>query len=224
MTTTTAATAATSDAAEEDDDTGGRGEARSTTWPGVAPFNAAADLGVSVDELEAITEEDRGPNLEALVENGNNPIIAVGFAFGDALAPIAEENPDTFFGWIDGYYDGANVITTGFAEHEGSFLVGVAAALNSPNGNVGFIGGQEIDLIKKFEAGFTAGAQAGEPGHRRAFASTSPTPPASTRPGVRPIRPRRSRPPCTRMAPTSSTPLLAAAGNGMFHRGCGRGR
>ena len=118
---------------------------------------------MSVDELEAITEEDRGPNLEALVENGNNPIIAVGFAFGDALAPIAEANPDTFFGWIDGYYDGANVITTGFAEHEGSFLVGVAAALNSPNGNVGFIGGQEIDLIKKFEAGFTAGAQAVNP-------------------------------------------------------------
>ena len=100
--------------------------ARSTTPPGVAPA-AAADLGVSADELEAITEEDRGLNLEAFVENGNNLIIAVGLA-GDVLAPIAEANPDTFFGWIDGYYDGANVITTGFAEHEGSFLVGVAAA------------------------------------------------------------------------------------------------
>ena len=94
---------------------------------------AAADLGVSVDELEAITEEDRGPNLEALVENAAEQPDRdrVGFAFGDALAPIAEENPDTFFGWIDGYYDGPNVITTGFAEHEGSFLVGVAAAINT---------------------------------------------------------------------------------------------
>ena len=144
-------------------DTGGRGDGTFNDAAGRGADKAAADLGVSVDELEAITEEDRGPNLEALVENGNNPIIAVGFAFGDALAPIAEANPDTFFGWIDGYYDGANVITTGFAEHEGSFLVGVAAALNSPNGNVGFIGGQEIDLIKKFEAGFTAGAQAVNP-------------------------------------------------------------
>ena len=144
-------------------DTGGRGDGTFNDAAGRGADKAAADLGVSVDELEAITEEDRGPNLEALVENGNNPIIAVGFAFGDALAPIAEANPDTFFGWIDGYYDGANVITTGFAEHEGSFLVGVAAALNSPNGDVGFIGGQEIDLIKKFEAGFTAGAQAVNP-------------------------------------------------------------
>ncbi|MEL0141275.1 MAG: BMP family ABC transporter substrate-binding protein [Acidimicrobiaceae bacterium] len=144
-------------------DTGGRGDGTFNDAAGRGADKAAADLGVSVDELEAITEEDRGPNLEALVENGNNPIIAVGFAFGDALAPIAEANPDVFFGWIDGYYDGANVITTGFAEHEGSFLVGVAAALNSPNGNVGFIGGQEIDLIKKFEAGFTAGAQAVNP-------------------------------------------------------------
>ena len=144
-------------------DTGGRGDGTFNDAAGFGADNAAADLGVSVDELEAITEEDRGPNLEALVENGNNPIIAVGFAFGDALAPIAEANPDTFFGWIDGYYDAPNIITTGFAEHEGSFLVGVAAALNSPNGDVGFIGGQEIDLIKKFEAGFTAGAQAVNP-------------------------------------------------------------
>ena len=71
-------------------DTGGRGDGTFNDAAGRGADKAAADLGVSVDELEAITEEDRGPNLEALVENGNNPIIAVGFAFGDALAPIAE--------------------------------------------------------------------------------------------------------------------------------------
>ena len=68
-------------------DTGGRGDGTFNDAAGRGADKAAADLGVSVDELEAITEEDRGPNLEALVENGNNPIIAVGFAFGDALAP-----------------------------------------------------------------------------------------------------------------------------------------
>lgn len=144
-------------------DTGGRGDGTFNDSAGRGADRAASELGVSVDELEATAEEDRGPNLEALVENGNNPIIAVGFAFGDSLGDIAAANPDTFFGWIDGYYDGPNIITTGFAEHEGSFLVGVAAALNSPNNHVGFIGGQEIDLIKKFEAGFTAGAQAVNP-------------------------------------------------------------
>jgi basic membrane protein A len=90
-------------------------------------------------------------------------IVAVGFAFGDALGPIAEANPDTYFGWIDGYYDGPNIITTAFAEHEGSFLVGAAAALKSQSGHIGFIGGQEIDLIKKFEAGYIAGARAVNP-------------------------------------------------------------
>ena len=68
-----------------------------------------------------------------------------------------------YFGWIDGYYDGANIITTAFSEQEGSFLVGAAAALKSQTGKIGFIGGQEIDLIKRFEAGYIAGAKAVNP-------------------------------------------------------------
>ena len=140
-------------------DTGGRGDGTFNDMAGQGADRVASELGFNVDELEATADSDRGPNLEALVTNGNNPVIAVGFAFGDALAPLAEANPDTIFGWIDGYYDGPNIMTTGFAEHEGSFLVGAAAALSSATGHIGFIGGQEIELIKKFEAGFTAGAR-----------------------------------------------------------------
>ena len=144
-------------------DTGGRGDGTFNDAAGRGADQAESDLDYTVQELEATTADDRGPNLEALAGAENKLIVAVGFAFGDALGPIAEANPDTYFGWIDGYYDGPNIITTAFAEHEGSFLVGAAAALKSQSGHIGFIGGQEIDLIKKFEAGYIAGAQAVNP-------------------------------------------------------------
>ena len=144
-------------------DTGVRGDGTFNDAAGRGADQAESDLDYTVQELEATTADDRGPNLEALAGAENKLIVAVGFAFGDALGPIAEANPETYFGWIDGYYDGPNIITTAFAEHEGSFLVGAAAALKSQSGHIGFIGGQEIDLIKKFEAGYIAGAKAVNP-------------------------------------------------------------
>ena len=86
--------------------------------PTVAARADAFDLSgyESVQELEATSDQDRQPNLEALAAAGNKLVVAVGFAFGDALGPIAEANPDVYFGWIDGYYDGANIITTAFSE------------------------------------------------------------------------------------------------------------
>ncbi len=112
-------------------------------------------------ELEAATADDRKPNLETLTDDGVNPIVANGFAFGEALAEVAAANPDTLYAITDGFIPDAppNVAHLGFAEHEGSFLVGAAAALACECDDIGFIGGQEIDLIKKFEAGYTAGAQ-----------------------------------------------------------------
>ncbi len=144
-------------------DTGGRGDGTFNDSAGRGAERAVTELGATKQELEAISEDDRKPNLEALTKAGNNPVIAVGFAFGDALTEIAAANPDTVFGWIDGYFDAPNVKTTGFAEEQGSFLVGAAAALKSESGHIGFIGGQEIDLIKKFEAGYIAGAKAVNP-------------------------------------------------------------
>jgi basic membrane protein A len=142
-------------------DTGGRGDGTFNDSAARGADQAVAELGVTFDELEAATADDRGPNLETLTSNGNNPIIAVGFAFGDALAKIAPENPDTIYAIVDGFIPDAppNVVFLGFAEQEGSFLVGAAAALKSESGVIGFIGGQEIDLIKRFEAGYTAGAK-----------------------------------------------------------------
>ena len=142
-------------------DTGGRGDGTFNDSAGRGADQAVADLGVTVDEIDASTPDDRQPNLETLTGNGNNPVIAVGFAFGDGLAAVATANPETSYAIVDGFIACApgNVTFLGFAEHEGSFLVGAAAALKSESAHIGFIGGQEIDLIKKFEAGYTAGAK-----------------------------------------------------------------
>ncbi len=140
-------------------DTGGRGDGTFNDSAGRGADRAKDELGATVDELEATAEADRQPNLEALTAAGNNPVIAVGFAFGDALTIVSAANPNTTYGWVDGYLDLPNVKTLSFAEEQGSFLVGAAAALACGCDHLGFIGGQEIDLIKKFEAGYTAGAK-----------------------------------------------------------------
>ncbi|HEY5664275.1 MAG TPA: BMP family ABC transporter substrate-binding protein [Ilumatobacter sp.] len=142
-------------------DTGGRGDGTFNDSAARGADRAQAELGVEVQELEATTADDRGPNLETLTNAGANPIIAVGFAFGDTLAAVAAANPGTQYAIVDGFIPDApaNVTMIGFAEHEGSFLVGAAAALACECDKIGFIGGQEIDLIKKFEAGYTAGAK-----------------------------------------------------------------
>jgi basic membrane protein A len=140
-------------------DTGGRGDGTFNDSAGRGADQAEAELGATVQELEATTEDDRVPNLEALTAAGNNPVIVVGFAFGDAIAAVSAANPNTIYGWVDGYLDLPNVKTLSFAEEQGSFLVGAAAALACGCDHIGFIGGQEIDLIKKFEAGYTAGAK-----------------------------------------------------------------
>ena len=142
-------------------DTGGRGDGTFNDSAARGADKALDELGVTYDELEATTAEDRKPNLETLTGNGNNPIIAVGFAFGDDLAQIAAANPETSYAIVDGFIACApgNVTFLGFAEQEGSFLVGAAAALKSETGVIGFIGGQEGALIQRFEAGYTAGAK-----------------------------------------------------------------
>jgi len=129
----------------------------------------ADDFNLEVNELPANlneTEDDKYSRLVALCQGGFDPVIAVGFVYAGAdpangpLARAAKECPDTKFAIIDSAaVDLPNVAGLTFAEHEGSFLVGAAAALKSETGHVGFIGGCLIGLIQKFEAGFVAGAK-----------------------------------------------------------------
>ncbi len=146
-------------------DTGGRGDGTFNDSAARGADKAVSELGVKKKELDAIKAEDRKTNLELLVQQKTNPIVAVGFLFASDLAPIAAANPDTTFAIVDSTVEGdpPNVRALLFAENEGSFLVGAAAALKSKTGHIGFIGGQEVDLIKKFEAGYIAGAKAVNP-------------------------------------------------------------
>jgi len=144
-------------------DVGGRGDKSFNDSAALGLDEAKKELGVEVKELSPSKDEDREANLKLLAEGGYNPIIGVGFAYGDSIKLVAEANPDITFGTIDTVVDLPNVHNNVFAENEGSFLVGAAAGLKTTSNKVGFIGGVETELIKKFEAGFTAGVKQTNP-------------------------------------------------------------
>src|SRR5688500_1148321 len=128
---------------------------------------AIDDVGATCTEAEAQdgeAESAREDRLRALAEDGHNPIIGVGFAYSDAANIVAPDFPDVTFAVVDGFdpdeEPNDNVAYLGFAEHEGSFLVGVAAALTTESDHVGFVGGVNTPLIQKFEAGYIAGVEA----------------------------------------------------------------
>jgi basic membrane protein A len=147
-------------------DLGGRGD---------QSFNdsAAAGLDQAVEEL-GITEpqelepdeggENRQELLQTLCDTDTNLIIAVGFLYSESVGTVAGNCPNSTFAIVDdAANDLPNVANLTFAEEQGSFLVGVAAALTTETDHVGFIGGVNIELIQKFEAGFTAGVAAVDP-------------------------------------------------------------
>jgi len=120
----------------------------------------ATETGGSYNEVELQSEAQREQALRRFAEAGNNPIVMVGFAFGDALGEVAGEYPDTKFAIIDMVVDAPNVRSVVFNEHEGSYLVGMLAAMASETGTVGFIGGMDIPLIRKFACGYVQGVRA----------------------------------------------------------------
>ena len=126
------------------------------------------ELGVESEESEASDGEPESAREERLItfaEAGFDPIIAVGFAYAESVGKVAEQYPDVHFAIIDDSSLEAvpNVASLVFAEEQGSFLVGAAAALKSEAGHVGFVGGVQVPLIEKFQAGFEAGAKAVNP-------------------------------------------------------------
>jgi basic membrane protein A and related proteins len=148
-------------------DIGGRGDKSFNDSAAAGLDKAKTEFGIEVRELSATqgeTDADKETRLKLLADGGYNPVIAVGFLYGNALKKVAAAYPKTSFGIIDSSVPGAtNVIGLGFAEEQGSYLVGVAAALKSKTGNVGYIGGCDIPLLHKFQAGFEAGAKAAKP-------------------------------------------------------------
>src|SRR5262245_23408425 len=155
-------------------DIGGRGDKSFNDAAAAGLDRAKSELNVEVKDLEATaneSENDKYERLKLLCTGGFNPVIAVGFVYAGAdpktgpLAKAAADCKDTKFAIIDDQSVTApNVAGLVFAEEQGSFLVGVAAALKSKTGTVGFVGGCDVPLIHKFEAGFKAGVTAGKSG------------------------------------------------------------
>jgi len=180
-TTTTAAAPATTAAAPSVDfnigltfDIGGRGDQSFNDSAAAGVERAVSELGVTFTEVEPNTDgSDRAQILQLQAEQ-SDLVAAIGFLFADDVAAVAADNPDTKFAVIDDAmlnFDtdppsprGDNIAGLTFAEEQGSFLVGVAAALTTTTNQVGFIGGVSgFGLIEKFQAGYEAGVHAVDP-------------------------------------------------------------
>jgi basic membrane protein A and related proteins len=128
-----------------------------------AAYNGAErykkETGKPYLEFEVTNPTQREQAIRRMAERGANPIIGIGFSQADAIGKVAKEFPKLNFAIIDMVVEQPNVQSVVFKEHEGSFLVGMMAAQASKTGKVGFVGGMDIPLIRRFQCGYEQGAK-----------------------------------------------------------------
>jgi basic membrane protein A len=131
-------------------------------------FNASAfrgaakardELGVELKYVEVSDDAQMEPMLKNFAQKKFDLIIAIGFSQQEAMKRAAEANPGSRFAIVDAFVDQPNVSSLLFKEHEGSFLAGAAAALKSKTGVIGFVGGMDVPMIRRFELGYQEGAK-----------------------------------------------------------------
>lgn len=136
-----------------------------SAWEGLTKFGK--DNSLTENEgfkyLQSSKQADYQPNLQQLARDNFDLIYGIGFLMGEDIQKVAEQFPDNNFALVDMVVDAPNVASITFKEQEGSFLVGVVAGLTTKTDKVGFVGGVESDLIKKFENGYKAGVMAVNP-------------------------------------------------------------
>lgn len=164
-------------------DTGGRGDKSFNDGAYEGLERARRELGAEVEYVEPADADDRGVALRLFASRGFDRVIAVGYVFSREVDEVAREHPSTRFACVD-YAppeDGRvppNVAGLRFREAEGAFLVGAAAGLESRTRAVGFVGGMDIPLIRRFENGYRAGVAAVCPACRVSAAYAGSTPSA----------------------------------------------
>lgn len=144
-------------------DVGGLGD-KSFNDAAYAGLQAAkTKLGAEIDVLQSKSAADYQPNLTTLADEDYDEIFAIGFLMHKDLESIAHIYPRRRFAIVDAIVDQANVTSITFREQDGSFLAGALAAMMTKTKTIGFLGGVDIPLLRKFEAGFTAGAHEVDP-------------------------------------------------------------
>ncbi|WP_329365059.1 BMP family lipoprotein [Streptomyces sp. NBC_01483] len=142
-------------------DVGGKGDQSFNDAATVGMTKADKEFGYTsqaVEPTDGESDADKVQRLEQLAKQGFNPVIGVGFAYAPAVKEVAAKYPKITFGIIDDEQDkAANVADLVFHEEQASYLAGVAAAKTTKSNTVGFIGGVDVPLIHKFEAGFKQG-------------------------------------------------------------------
>lgn len=121
------------------------------------------ETGAPYLEAEVADDAQIEPAIRAMAGRGASPIIGIGFAQAAAIGRVARDFPQLKFAIVDAVVDAPNVQSVVFREHEGSFLVGMLAAMASKTGKVGFIGGMDVPVIRRFQCGYEQGARYANP-------------------------------------------------------------
>ncbi len=125
--------------------------------------DAKTRLGAEIEVLQSKSAADYQPNLTVLADEDYDEIFAIGFLMSEDLSQVAKTYPRRNFAIVDAVVDQPNVTSITFREQDGSFLAGALAAMMSKTKTIAFLGGIDIPLLRKFEAGFTAGAHEVDP-------------------------------------------------------------
>jgi basic membrane protein A and related proteins len=121
------------------------------------------ETGIVYRDFEVTNEAQREQALRNMARRGAQIVVGIGFAQASGVEKVAKEFPSTKFAIIDAVVELPNVQSIVFKEHEGSFLVGMAAAMATKSGKIGFVGGMDIPLIRKFALGYEEGAKSVNP-------------------------------------------------------------
>ncbi|AIJ13775.1 lipoprotein [Streptomyces lividans] len=147
-------------------DVGGKGDQSFNDAAYAGLERAKKEFGYTTADIEPTdgeTDADKEQRLTSLAKQGYDPVIGVGFAYGPAMKAVAAKYPDTTFGIVDSVVEGKNVASLVFAENEASYLAGVVAAKATKSKTVGFVGGVDVPLIHKFQAGYEQGVKDTDP-------------------------------------------------------------
>ncbi|PAV30059.1 BMP family ABC transporter substrate-binding protein [Virgibacillus profundi] len=136
-----------------------------SSWEGLKAWGEEHGLskGNGINYAQSDEKADYIPNLNRLIRDEYDLIFGIGFELKEDLQKVADQYPDTKFALVDDTIEADNGVSITFKEHQGSFLVGVAAAKKTNTNKLGFVGGIDSPLINKFESGFIAGAKSVNP-------------------------------------------------------------